>query len=96
MKHDAWMKDLFWGQNSSCARRPLEPKYTCICAMTVHVKMWRAAGASGYTPRQLPGNSNFWQAKKSICEVKKKRSLLVLLTLNTRGSDAVNGRDNEV
>ena len=45
----------------------LEPRKTCnlCCAMTVHVKMWRAAGVSVYT---LPSNAReftFRQAKKA-------------------------------
>ena len=69
MKHDAWMNDLFW-RNSNLS---LEPRNTCClyCTMPVHVKMWRAAGVSVYTPRRLPGNSNFRQAKNSISELKK-------------------------
>ena len=50
----------------------LEPKNTCrlYCAMTVHVKMWRAAGVSVYTSRRLPGNSLSGK-RKSISELKK-------------------------
>ena len=46
MKHYAWMNDLFW-----VTQLKLEPKNTCrlYCAMTLHVKMWRAAGVSVYT-----------------------------------------------
>ena len=67
MKHSAWMNDVFWGRNSNLNLEPLEPRNTCrlYCAMTVHVKMWRAASVSVCTsPRRVPGNSNFRQAKK--------------------------------
>ena len=51
------MNDLFLG-----AHIVLEPLYTChLCCVfsgvTVHVKMWRAAGVSVYTSRRLPANS---------------------------------------
>ena len=38
--------------------------------MTVHVKMWRAAGVSVYTHRRSPGNSVSGK-RKSISELKK-------------------------
>ena len=43
-----------------------------ICAVTVLVKMWRAAGVSVYTPspRRLPGNSLSGK-RKSISELRK-------------------------
>ena len=36
-----------------------------ICAVTAHVKMWRAAGVSVYTLRRLPGNSLSSERKKA-------------------------------
>ena len=45
MKHDAWMDDVFWGRNSNLSHAHMS---SVICAMTVHVKMWRAAGVSVY------------------------------------------------
>ena len=57
----------------------LEPRNTCrlFCAMTVHVKMWRAAGVSVYNPRRLPGNSIAGKRKKkrkSVSEQQKKHN----------------------
>ena len=50
----------------------LEPRNTCrlYCAMTMHVKMWRAAGVSVYSPRRLPGRQISGK-RKSISEQKK-------------------------
>ena len=44
--------------------------------MTVHVKMWRAAGVSVHTPRRLQGNFEF-PHEKTIPEQKKNHYCLV-------------------
>ena len=52
-----------------------ERMYAChlccvICAVIVHVKMWRAAGVFVYTHRRLPGNSLSGK-RRSIAELQK-------------------------
>ena len=55
-------------------QKSLEPLYTChlccvIFGVTVHVKMWRAAGVSVHRFRQLSGNSLSRRRKSNFCVI---------------------------
>ena len=87
------MNDRFWGRNSNLSPQAPWAMHTChlccvVSAMTLHVKMWRAAGVSVYTPRRLPRNS---LSGKRVQDEDRQEfqllfdSIIVLLPLSWRG-----------